>query len=146
MTNHSLNGAREQLVRQLVYFDEEKSGFMDLYYPQHGTERSKLDSTLTRYTASLEKCLQQLNEADLHSIALIGSRVKIAYEDDGAEEAYTIVHPSKADPDRGKISFLSPVGERLLLGHKDGRYSINSPSGSYEIRIIDVQYVNQGEI
>jgi len=144
--NHSLVGAKTQLVKQLVYFDEEMSHFLDLYTPVNNNERSKTEQQLLKYTSSLNRILNEFNEDTLHSQALIGSKVKVRYLEDNEEDDYTIVFPSNADPNLNRISFLSPIGSRLLMSAPDEQYSIETPSGVIHVKIEGISYMNYGEI
>lgn len=58
----------------------------------------------------------------------------------GKEKTYEILGPQEANPSRGKISHLSPLGA-ALLGKKTGdRFSYHSPDGSINlIEIIRVE-------
>ncbi|WP_409346465.1 GreA/GreB family elongation factor [Paenibacillus sp. MBLB4367] len=144
--NHSLTGAKTQLIKQLVYFDEEVSHFLDLYIPVNGSERTKTEQLLVKYAAALNGLLPSFSEETLHSIALIGSKVQIRYLDDNEVDEYVIVFPSNADPNRNRISFLSPIGSHLLLGAADERHAIETPSGLLQVKIESIRYMNFGEI
>ena len=67
----------------------------------------------------------------------VGSTVTI--QEDGAdEETYTIVGAAEANPREGKISNESPMG-KAILNHRTGdNVKVETPDGSYTIRIIKV--------
>lgn len=68
----------------------------------------------------------------------IGSTVKIEYVEDQDTDIYSIVGSSEADPFENKISNESPIA-KALLGHKVGdTVSVESPNGSYEIKVIEI--------
>ena len=68
----------------------------------------------------------------------LGNTVKISYVDDEDEDEYKIVGSQEADPFESKISNESPIA-RALMGHKVGDVvSVESPNGSYEIKIIEI--------
>lgn len=69
----------------------------------------------------------------------LGSTVTIEYVDDPDEEdEYKIVGSQEADPFDSKISNESPIAQ-ALLGHKVGDIvTVESPNGSYEIRIKEI--------
>lgn len=57
----------------------------------------------------------------------------------GEEEEYVIVDHAEADPRRGRISHLSPVGS-ALLGHRVGdEVSVQTPSGSRQLTIREIR-------
>ncbi len=65
----------------------------------------------------------------------IGSTVVISYVDDNDEVEYKIVGSLEADPLNNKISNESPIGN-AIMGKKVGEIiSVESPTGSYNIKI-----------
>jgi len=69
----------------------------------------------------------------------LGNTVTIAYVDDEEDtDEYKIVGSQEADPFENKISNESPIA-KALLGHKVGDVvSVESPNGSYEIKIVEI--------
>ena len=67
----------------------------------------------------------------------VGSTVTI--QEDGAdEETYTIVGAAEANPREGKISNESPMG-KALLNHRVGEdVQVETPDGSYTVRIVKI--------
>jgi len=140
----ALDGARKQLIEQLVYFDENKTDFLNHYYPSFGKERDRVDKVLGVYARTVEQLLADERQADLDSCVLIGSRVDLRYAEDGEREQYAIVFPPLADPDRNRLSFLSPIGLQLLLARPGERYMLVVPSGEIEVEIEHAAYANLG--
>ena len=70
----------------------------------------------------------------------VGNTVTISYVDDPEEEdQYKIVGSQEADPFESKISNESPIA-KALLGHAVGDIvSVESPNGSYDIKIIEIK-------
>jgi len=67
----------------------------------------------------------------------VGATVTIQ-EDGSEEETYTIVGAAEANPREGKISNESPMG-RALLNHRAGDdVQVETPDGSYTIRVIKI--------
>ncbi len=145
MNPSSLKPEKVQLMNQLVYFDEEKSAFLDHYFPQHGRERQRAAQFLSDYTAALEKSVSTFDKGGLHSVVLIGSRVQTKDMEDQAKETFFIVFPNQADPDQNLISFLSPIGFQLLLAAPGEVRTIEVPTGSFTVLIEEVDYANLGE-
>ena len=72
-----------------------------------------------------------------HTVGL-GSNVNILYVEDDEEETYSIVGSTEANPLENKISNESPIG-RAIIGKKEGDIvDIESPNGSYQIKIVKV--------
>lgn len=138
--NRSIKDSKTQLINQLVYFDDEKAKFLKHYFDDQSKERADLDRLLTSYCTELEHIVSNLNETTLHSTVLIGSQVKLRYEDDGSCETYTVVFPNEAQPELNRISFLSPIGRKLLLSKVMQSYELDIPLGVIKINIEGIKY------
>jgi transcription elongation factor GreA len=67
----------------------------------------------------------------------VGSTVTIR-EDGYEEETYTIVGAAEANPREGKISNESPIG-KAILNHRPGDdVQVETPDGSYTVRIVKI--------
>ncbi len=146
--NHSFlyQGSRLQLVNQLVYFDEEKINFLNQYFPEHNQKRRIVEKTLSEYSSTLERIIKNLDEENLNSIALIGSKLELQYVDDGSSESFTIVFPHRADPSRNSVSFLSPIGFQLLMTQSNETYQLDIPSGETSVKVKGIKFVNHGDV
>lgn len=69
----------------------------------------------------------------------IGSTFEIEYVDDNEKEEYKIVGSTEADPFESKISNESPIAQAVLGKKKGDIVSVSSPSGSYEVKIVDIK-------
>lgn len=97
--------------------------------------------------AKLEARIKELEYLMEHAVIIesapkgeigLGSVVTVEYLDDDDEDEYTIVGSLEADPTENKISDESPVG-KSLIGHKVGdTVTIESPNGSYEVKITKI--------
>jgi len=73
-----------------------------------------------------------------HNIVEVGATVTVQ-EEDFPEEIYFMVGSQEADPINGRISNESPIGQ-ALLGKKTGEVvSIQTPSGSLQLKIIKIE-------
>ncbi|MCA0755146.1 GreA/GreB family elongation factor [Paenibacillus sp. N4] len=138
--NRRLMDCKTQLINQLVYFDDEKAKFLKPYFDDKSKERADLDRLLTSYCKELEHIVSDFNETTIHSTVLIGSQVKLRYEDDGSCETYTVVFPNEAQPELNRISFLSPIGRKLLLSKVMQSHELDLPLGVTKINIEDIEY------
>ena len=66
---------------------------------------------------------------------IFGATVEMENVDNGETKTYTILGPDEADPTKGSISFLSPVGQALLSREVGDEVSVEIPRGrvTYEI-------------
>lgn len=148
MSHSFLAGSKDQLVGQLVYFDEAQMKFLEEYFPYsvYEKERSRVRQTLSMYCSQLERIVAGLSETSLNEAVLIGSEVTVRYVEDGDSETFSIVFPDLARPAENWISFLSPIGLQLLLATSGQTCRLIVPSGIIEVSIDDIKYRNRGAI
>ncbi len=70
---------------------------------------------------------------------VIGSTVEINYIDDGEEETYTIVGSQESDPFQNKISNECPLAMALLGKKINDIATVDSPTGKYDVKIVNVK-------
>ena len=95
--------------------------------------------------ATLENQIRFAEIIDVKNVAkdevTLGRSVTFQELPDGDEESYTIVGSAEADPMEFKISNDSPIA-KAILGKKVGdTVSIESPGGSYEVKVLSVDNV-----
>jgi transcription elongation factor GreA len=72
-----------------------------------------------------------------HGVVEMGSTVHFR-EGGEDQETYRIVGPAEADPKAGRVSYESALG-KALIGHRVGdEVQINTPNGSYRIRVVGI--------
>ena len=77
------------------------------------------------------------NGKDKSGLVQIGSKVTIK-EQGFDPETYIIVGAAEANPREGKISNESPIG-KAILGHRHGEeVNVETPSGTYKVKIVKV--------
>jgi len=124
------------LRKQLLYFDEKITDIIHTY--PNLAERNQLNKLIATYRLHVGQYLERSGNNAQEKVVWIGTKVTIRYEAEGDEETLTIVLPHQADLEQGRISFLSPMGQNLLLSEYDQRIEIDSPSGKYWITVVDV--------
>ncbi|UCE00861.1 MAG: transcription elongation factor GreA [Chloroflexota bacterium] len=88
----------------------------------------------------LETLLSDPDIIDYHqhsNIVEIGSRVTIS-ELGNEPVSYTIVGPVEAAPEKGLISFASPLGSALIGRSVGDEVVIKSPGGIYTVSLLEV--------
>lgn len=58
---------------------------------------------------------------------------------DGSAKTFYIVGPQEADPVKGKLSFKSPLGAKLMGRSVDEEIDLTTPSGSVLYQIVEVR-------
>ncbi|CAH1210739.1 Transcription elongation factor GreA [Paenibacillus plantiphilus] len=126
------------LVEQLVFFDEQKTSLLERHFPEHHRDRRGMELLINRYRERLEAIVAENNRDVLSQTVLIGSNVTVRSDEDGTVESYTIVMPEAANIEECCISFLSPLGQELLLSEKGQIITVQTPAGSYELTVVDI--------
>ena len=67
----------------------------------------------------------------------LGSTVLLELKD-GSQKKFQILGPHETDPSKGRISHLSPLGATLINHKKGDLISIETPSGSQEYKILEI--------
>ncbi len=75
-----------------------------------------------------------------HAKVSFGSTVVMTDMDSDEEVTYTIVGGSESNPDRGLISFNSPLAKQLLGKEEGDEAKVRLPGGEKEFEIEEVKY------
>ena len=98
----------------------------------------KLESAIRRLQQTLASVVVAEIPADQKKVAF-GATVAVRHGN-GAEAAYQIVGVEEADPERGSISWISPLARALLLRRAGDTVPFRSPAGDEELAIMTVRY------
>ena len=98
----------------------------------------KLESAIHRLQQTLASVVVAEIPADREKVAF-GATVTVRHGN-GAEAAYQIVGVEEADPERGSISWISPLARALLLRRAGDTVRFRSPAGDEELAIMLVRY------
>lgn len=69
----------------------------------------------------------------------LGSTVTIREEGFDDDEVYTIVGAAEANPQEGKISAKSPIGEALITRKKGDKVKVKTPDGTIVLKIRKIE-------
>ena len=107
-------------------------------YDAARNEQAELEAKIKKLQAIIDN-VKIISSVSNDKIS-VGNTVTISYVDDPEEEdQYKIVGSQEADPFESKISNESPIAQ-ALLGHAVGDIvSVESPNGSYDIKIIEIK-------
>ena len=106
--------------------------------------RDQNDRANLHYVGKLEN---ELNYADVVAskeippdIVTMRSRIRLQDLDTDVEKVYSIVFPSEADFEEGKISILAPLAT-ALLGHRRGEIvEFDAPSRLRRLKVLEILY------
>ncbi len=106
-------------------------------YDAARNEQAEIEAKIKKLETILED-VQIIESVNTDEVG-VGTTVKIAYVDDEEDiDQYKIVGSQEADPFESKISNESPIA-KALMGHKVGDIvSVESPNGSYEVKVIGI--------
>ncbi|MBI4956102.1 MAG: transcription elongation factor GreB [Myxococcales bacterium] len=68
-----------------------------------------------------------------------GATVEVEYED-GTRRRYQLVGEDESDPDRGRVSYTSPIGRALLKKKVGDVVSLRRPAGDVELEIVGITW------
>ena len=102
-------------------------------------EQRKIESTIRNLKLVLDSVIVAEVPADREKVAF-GATVTIRHGN-GEEEAYHIVGVEEADPERGSISWISPLARALLSRRVGDKVRFRSPAGEEELKIMNVRYL-----
>jgi regulator of nucleoside diphosphate kinase len=122
----------------LVISSYDKQRLMQLLRSAQTTGEAREDlEDLTREIARGAEVQPQEIPPD---VVTMNSRVRVTDLESGATNSYTIVFPSDADYESGKISILAPLGT-ALLGYRIGDIvDWQMPGGTRRLRIDEIVY------
>jgi regulator of nucleoside diphosphate kinase len=101
---------------------------------------------------SLESLQGELDRAHIvypaavpHEVVTMNSRVRLTDVETNEEQIYTVVFPSEANLEDGKISILAPIGT-AILGYRVGdTVEWRVPGGVRTLRIEEILYQPEAE-
>ena len=95
-----------------------------------------VDAEIHRLEMMLDQCEIVEPQSD---DAMVDVGETVVLQSDGEVETYTIVSPAESDPDRGRISYESPLGRALLKQNVGDEIDVKAPAGMLHYRIVAVQ-------
>ncbi|MDB6165494.1 MAG: GreA/GreB family elongation factor [Lacunisphaera sp.] len=115
---------------------------------------AQTDAEAKRQLAALDQRLSYLQDslrsAEVPPLPLPGDdRVRfgatvMVKEKDGTKTSYRIVGVDETDPDRNRVSWLSPIARALLSARLGQKVAFKFPSGQKELEIIRIDYEAEG--
>ena len=137
--NYLTQVRREEIKKDIA----EARSFGDLSenaeYDEAKNEQAKVEAQI----AELEETIAHVkivNHEDINTnVANIGLTVKVLYVEDDDEVEYSLVGSREVDVLNNKISDQSPIG-KAIMGTKAGdMITVEIPSGSIKLKILDVR-------
>jgi len=73
-----------------------------------------------------------------------GSRVEVEDIQSGERIVYRLVFPEEADPTKGNVSMISPIGRALLNRRPGDEVVVTMPAGRRTLEIVDLMTIHAG--
>ena len=106
-------------------------------YDDAKNEQAFLEGEIQDLTAKIRN--SHIIKAGAGDVVQMGSKVTVKDIEFGDEETFMLVGSTEADPDEGKISNESPLGQ-ALLGQKSGSViDVHAPAGIIKYEILDIK-------
>ena len=99
-------------------------------------EQAKIEARIQELEYMLEHA--KIIEKKCGDVVTVGTTVTVKYVDDDEEEEYSIVGSMEADPFLNKISNESPIGKAIMNRKVGEVISVESPNGSYDVKIVKI--------
>ncbi|MBO5743371.1 MAG: transcription elongation factor GreA [Clostridia bacterium] len=117
-------------------------GFGDLSENAEYDAAKDAQAAMEKRIGELEEMIKNAQVVDVNAVGTdtvsILSKVTVYDVDMEEEETYTIVGTTEADPDANKISDESPIGMALLGKKKGDVVTVETPGGSFELKIVEI--------
>ena len=68
-----------------------------------------------------------------------GATVTVA-DEEGNEKIYKIVGVDESEPSKGRVSFISPIGNALISAREGDSVRIDLPDGTIELEVLEIEY------
>jgi transcription elongation factor GreB len=103
-------------------------------------EREYVDRDLRYYTKRLETAIPVDPRRQPRRMVKFGAAVTVTQKQDGSKLTFTIVGEDEADPEQGKISYVSPLAAALLDARVGATVRWRRPKGDRDLTIEEVDY------
>jgi transcription elongation factor GreB len=108
----------------------------------YGKKRLReIDRRIRSLTNRLENAVvvKPKAQAGAADVVRFGARVEIE-DEDGQRRAYVLLGPEESDPDNGRLSFKSPLGQSLMKRKVGDVVTVKRPAGEIEVEIVSISY------
>jgi transcription elongation factor GreB len=134
-------GARNLITKQGALRREEQLKAL-LESKKAGTkseaEQKSIELAVRKLQATMHSLVVADAPADQEKVAF-GATV-VVRDDNGTEETYQIVGVDEAEPERGLISWISPLARALLSRRAGDKVRFRTPAREEELTIVSVRY------
>ncbi len=73
------------------------------------------------------------------AVTSFGTKVTLLNKDTNQNEVYTIMGPWESDPDKGVISYMSPLGDKLIDRKADEEFSFTINEKPFNYKVVNIE-------
>mgnify|MGYP001496388911 CR=1 FL=1 len=132
-----VNEKRPQVAERIRQAKEEGDLRENAEYDDAKLEQGFVEGRIRELSYLLKNV--QLIESSGSSRVEIGSTVTVREEGTDHDETYTVVGATEANPAKGRISNVSPLGQALLGKRKGQTVTFRSPGGEIVFKVVNVE-------
>lgn len=129
----------ENVVKKLVFIEEEKNKMIDEYFPEPSKERTKFKKLMKNYVLEVDRLIKNVHVSEKTSnhfpLVIIDTEVEVQDIESHDVFKFRIVPPLQDSTGSYEASCLSPVGMSLLLKRVGDVAVINTPGGVFRYKI-----------
>ncbi|NNE67637.1 MAG: transcription elongation factor GreA [Pyrinomonadaceae bacterium] len=152
-----MEAVREKLKKELAELEEElhkklpkeiqkAREFGDLRENAEYKAALERQSFVSARIGQLMQRISEVESIDINSLpkdrAAYGSKVKLFDLDRETEIIYELVTSEEGDPDKGKISTASPIGQALMGKEEGDEVRVKTPKGWRNFEIADLETIH----
>ena len=132
-----LRTVRRPAVARQIHEAKEGGDIMEnAGYDEAKNEQAFVEGRIMTLEALLNQ-VETIKEGNKGEVVSLGSKVRVA-EDGGDPEVFYIVGKVEADPGKGRISNVSPLGQALMGRRKGEKVTVQTPDGPVVFGILQV--------
>jgi len=106
----------------------------------YGKKRLReIDRRIRFLTQRLDRALIVEPGAVQHQQVRFGATV-VVRDEEGVQKTYTLVGPDESEPERGFLSYQSPIGKSLMKRRVGDFVVVRRPAGELELEILSISY------
>lgn len=129
-----------ELMEQHSFFERQGKQFIEKCGEERAwspVQKQQAEQLIERYTMRLARILSSRTDAKF-DVVLIGMDVRIQTEEEKTDQV-TLCFPEEEDANKGKLSFLSPMGMGMLLTRLGQVFRLTTSSGEKKYRVVEIQ-------
>ena len=135
-----LKSERPEIIRAIAEAREEGDLKENAGYDAARERQGMLEARIN----FIESRMPRFNVIDMKTLggchAIFGATVKIEDVDSGEVKTFTLLGPDEAEPSKGTISILSPVGLAMLGKEVGDEFVVDAPRGKINYEIVSIAF------